>query len=119
VFAGYGFPQAHAAGYATVAYRMAYLKTHYPAEFMAARLAVWGGFYRPNVYMSEARRLGLIVKPPHINHSNAAFTLESPRTLWMGRPGSQIDAHDDADYHCSTSLRFTPRLSHSRSAAIH
>jgi DNA polymerase III subunit alpha len=84
VFAGYGFPQAHAAGYATVAYRMAYLKTHYPAEFMAARLAVWGGFYRPNVYMSEARRLGLIVKPPHINHSNAAFTLESPRTLWMG-----------------------------------
>lgn len=84
VFAGYGFPKAHAAGYAVVAYRMAYLKTHYPAEFMAARLAVWGGFYRPSMYMSEARRLGLVVKPPHINHSNAVFTLESPRTLWMG-----------------------------------
>ncbi len=47
VFAGYGFPKAHAAGYAVVAYRMAYLKTHYPAEFMTARLAVWGGFYHP------------------------------------------------------------------------
>ena len=84
VFAGYGFPKAHAAGYAVVAYHMAYLKTHYPAEFMAARLAVWGGFYRPNVYMSEARRLGLVVQPPHVNHSKAAFTLELPRTLWMG-----------------------------------
>ncbi len=84
VFAGYGFPKAHAAGYAVVAYHMAYLKTHYPAEFMTARLAVWGGFYHPNVYISEARRLGLVVKPPHVNHSQAVFTLEAPRTLWMG-----------------------------------
>ena len=84
VFAGYGFPKAHAAGYAVVAYRMAYLKTHYPAEFMTARLAVWGGFYRPSVYLSEARRLGLIINPPHINHSNEVFTLELPKTLWMG-----------------------------------
>ncbi len=83
-FAGYGFPKAHAAGYAAVAYRMAYLKTHYPAEFMAARLAVWGGFYRLAVYMSEARRLGLSVKAPHVNHSHAMFTLELPQTLWMG-----------------------------------
>ena len=84
VFAGYGFPKAHAAGYAVVAYRMAYLKTRYPAEFMTARLAVRGGFYRPNIYVSEARRLGLLIKPPHINHSGAVFTLESSRTLWMG-----------------------------------
>jgi DNA polymerase III alpha subunit len=92
-FAGYGFPKAHAAGYAVVAYRMAYLKTHYPAEFMAARLGVWGGFYPPRVYMSEARRLGLGIRPPHINHSNEEFTLEmadtdlatrTPPSLWMG-----------------------------------
>jgi DNA polymerase III alpha subunit len=63
---------------------MAYLKTHFPAEFMAARLAAWGGFYSPRVYMSEARRLGLTVKPPHVNHSGEAFTLEPPGTLWMG-----------------------------------
>jgi DNA polymerase III subunit alpha len=83
-FAGYGFPKAHAAGYAVVAYRMAYLKTRYPAEFMAARLAVSGGFYRPSVYMSEARQLGLAAKPPHVNHSDEAFALEPPQTLWMG-----------------------------------
>jgi DNA-directed DNA polymerase III PolC len=85
-FAGYGFPKAHAAGYAAVAYRMAYLKTHFPAEFFAARLAVWGGFYSPRVYMSEARHLGLSVKPPHVNHSREAFTLDPDDriTLWMG-----------------------------------
>ncbi len=85
-FAGYGFPKAHAAGYAAVAYRMAYLKTHFPAEFMAARLAVSGGFYSPRVYMAEARQLGLKVKPPHVNHSVEVFNLDSvDRTmLWMG-----------------------------------
>ncbi|HTP11692.1 MAG TPA: DNA polymerase III subunit alpha [Anaerolineae bacterium] len=85
-FAGYGFPKAHAAGYAALAYRLAYLKTHYPAEFFAARLAVWGGYYSPRVYMSEARQLGLSVQPPHINHSDESFTLDpiERRTLWMG-----------------------------------
>lgn len=83
-FASYGFPKAHAAGYAAVAYRMAYLKTHYPAEFMAARLAVYGGFYRQSVYIREARNLGLRVMPPHVNHSQEAFTVEFPDTLWMG-----------------------------------
>jgi DNA polymerase III alpha subunit len=85
-FAGYGFPKAHAAGYASVAYRMTYLKTHFPAQFMAARLAVWGGYYPPRVYISEARHLGLAVKPPHINHSGEAFTPDEsdPRVLWMG-----------------------------------
>jgi DNA-directed DNA polymerase III PolC len=86
VFAGYGFPKAHSAGYGALAYRMAYLKTHYPAEFMAARLAVWGGFYSPRVYMAEARQLGLSVKPPQVNHSDEAFTLDpiDRKTLWMG-----------------------------------
>ncbi|MFN8594760.1 MAG: DNA polymerase III subunit alpha [Anaerolineae bacterium] len=84
-FAGYGFPKAHAAGYGALAYRLAYLKTHYPAEFMAARLGVWGGYYSPRVYMCEARRLGLVIKPPHINHSGEAFTLDAGRsTVWMG-----------------------------------
>ena len=85
-FAGYGFPKAHAAGYAALAYRLAYLKTHYPAEFLAARLAVWGGYYSPRVYMSEARQLGLSVKPPHVNHSGENFTLEPSdrQAVWMG-----------------------------------
>jgi DNA-directed DNA polymerase III PolC len=85
-FAGYGFPKAHAAGYAALAYRLAYLKTHYPAEFLTARLAVWGGYYSPRVYLSEARQLGLTVRPPQVNHSDENFTLDAVdrRTLWMG-----------------------------------
>lgn len=87
-FAGYGFPKAHAAGYAVVAYRCAYMKTHYPAELMAARLADRGGYYPRRFYMSEARRMGLTIMPPHINHSLRDFTLEydaeGQPALWMG-----------------------------------
>ena len=57
-FAGYGFPKAHAASYAQVAWRSAWCKTHYPAEFMAAVLANWGGYYSQRVYLNEARPLG-------------------------------------------------------------
>jgi DNA polymerase-3 subunit alpha len=85
-FAGYGFNQGHATAYADVSYRSAYLKAHWPAAFLCARLADWGGFHHPAVYIAEAIRLGIAVRPPHVNHSGAAFTLESdPRpVLWMG-----------------------------------
>jgi len=87
-FAGYGFPKAHAAGYGVVAYRCAYVKAHYPAEFMAARLADRGGYYPRRFYMSEARRMGLNLNPPHVNHSGRDFTLEysadGQPALWMG-----------------------------------
>lgn len=73
-FAGYGFPKAHAASYAKVAWRSAWCKTHFPAEFMAAVLANWGGYYSQRVYLSEARRMGLTIRPPHINHSRRNFT---------------------------------------------
>ena len=86
-FAGYGFPKAHSASYAVVAWRSAWCKTHYPAEFMAAVLANWGGYYSQRVYLSEARRLGLAVKPPHINHSIHEFSTAYPEgnpVLYMG-----------------------------------
>ena len=84
-FAGYGFNQGHATAYAGVSYRSAYLKAHFPAEFFAARLAGWGGFHHPAIYIAEARRLGIAVRPPHVNHSGRKFTLQSSRaTLWMG-----------------------------------
>ncbi|MFU8774100.1 MAG: DNA polymerase III subunit alpha, partial [Anaerolineales bacterium] len=68
-FAGYGFPKAHAASYAQVAWRSAWCKTHYPAIFMAAVLANWGGYYSQRVYLAEARRLGLVVKPPLVQYA--------------------------------------------------
>jgi len=87
-FAGYGFLKAHAASYATVAYQTAYLKAHFPAEFMTAVLRNWGGYYPRHVYLGEARRMGLELRPPHVNHSGRRFELEAGpdgRTvLWMG-----------------------------------
>jgi DNA-directed DNA polymerase III PolC len=74
-FAGYGFNRGHATAYADVSYRSAYLKRHWPAAFFAARLADWGGFHHPAIYMAEAIRLGIEVRPPHVNTSNRAFTL--------------------------------------------
>src|SRR5512136_2343314 len=74
-FAGYGFPKAHAASYARVAWRSAWCKTHFPAEFMAAVLANWGGYYSQRIYLNEARRLGLVVRPPHVNYSGHNFVV--------------------------------------------
>lgn len=74
-FAGYGFPKAHAASYALVAWRSAWCKAHAPAEFMAAVLANWGGFYSQRVYLTEARRLGLPLHAPHVNHAGREFSI--------------------------------------------
>ena len=92
-FAGYGFNQGHATAYADVSYRSAYLKAHYPAEFLCARLADRGGFHHQAIYIAEAVRQGIGVRPPHINHSQGCFTLEWEKredgsdahpVLWMG-----------------------------------
>jgi len=74
-FAGYGFNQGHATAYAAVSYRSAYVKAHWPAEFLCARLADWGGFHHPAVYIAEAQRLGIAVRPPHVNFSGGHFSL--------------------------------------------
>jgi DNA polymerase-3 subunit alpha len=91
-FAGYGFNQGHATAYAAVSYRSAYLKAHWPEAFLCARLAGHGGYHHPAIYIAEARRLGIAVRPPHVNHSERRFTLEYQSgggescqpVLWMG-----------------------------------
>jgi DNA polymerase III alpha subunit len=87
-FAEYGFLKAHAASYAAVAYQTAYLKAHYPAEFMTALMRTWGGYYPRRVYLGEARRMGLELHPPHVNYSGRRFRLEyqpdGRAVLWMG-----------------------------------
>jgi DNA-directed DNA polymerase III PolC len=86
-FAGYGFPKAHAASYAQIAWRAAWCKAHYPALFMAAVLANWGGYYPQRVYMTEARRVGLALRPPHVNEAGREFStrmLNGEAVLWMG-----------------------------------
>jgi len=68
-FGGYAFCKAHSASYAQLSFQSAYLKAHYPAEFMAAVLSNQGGFYAPAVYLEEARRMGLGIFPPDVNQS--------------------------------------------------
>jgi DNA polymerase III subunit alpha len=86
-FAGYGFPKAHAASYARIAWQAAWCKAHFPAEFMAAVLANWGGYYGQRVYLTEARRLGLTLRPPHINYARRQFSAQHQSgvpILYMG-----------------------------------
>jgi DNA polymerase-3 subunit alpha len=74
-FAGYGFNKSHSAAYALLAYHTAYLKTHYPVEFMASLLT--SEISKPeNVvkYIKECRELGIEVQPPDIQLSGADFT---------------------------------------------
>jgi DNA polymerase III alpha subunit len=73
-FAGYGFPKAHAASYAQIAWRSAWCKAHYPAEFMASVLANWGGYYGQRIYLTEARRMGLTLRPPLVNYAQREFS---------------------------------------------
>ena len=74
-FAGYGFNKSHSCAYALLAYETAYLKTHYPVEFMAALLTSETGNTEKVVkYINEARGIGITVLPPDVNSSDVDFT---------------------------------------------
>jgi DNA-directed DNA polymerase III PolC len=86
-FAGYGFPKAHAAAYAQAAWRAAWCKAHHPALFMAAVLANWGGYYSQRIYLTEARRMGLGLRPPDVNLARREFSaawIDGEPVLVMG-----------------------------------
>ncbi len=73
-FAGYGFNKSHAACYSLVAYQTGYLKTYYPAEFMAATISSeMNSTDRVIVLLEECRRMGITVLPPDVNESFADF----------------------------------------------
>ncbi|GAA2522613.1 DNA polymerase III subunit alpha [Rarobacter incanus] len=74
-FADYAFNKAHTAAYGLVSYWTAYLKAHYPAEYMAALLtSTRGDKDKSAIYLSECRRMGITVLPPDVNESVALFT---------------------------------------------
>ena len=77
-FVGYSFCKPHSASYAMLSFTCAYLKAHYPAEFLAAVISNQGGFYSSYAYMSEARRSGIQILLPDVNRS---------RQEWCGRKG--------------------------------
>jgi DNA polymerase-3 subunit alpha len=83
-FAGYGFNKSHAAAYAMVTYQTAYLKAHYPNEFMAALLtSEMGNTDKVVRYINECRDLGIRVLPPDVNESEKDFSV-SPEGIRFG-----------------------------------
>ena len=84
-FAGYGFNKAHAACYAMIAYQTAYLKSHYPTEFMAALLtADQNDTDRIVIEINESLAMGMEILPPSINQSNEDFTVVGPSAIRFG-----------------------------------
>ncbi len=80
-FAGYGFNRSHAACYALIGYQTAYLKAHWPAEFMAALLTSdQQNTDRITVEIEECRKMGINIMPPDINESFASFTVVTSGT---------------------------------------
>jgi DNA polymerase-3 subunit alpha len=74
-FAGYGFNKSHSCAYALLAYQTAYLKTHFPVEFMAALLtSETGNTDKAVKYINEARGMGIPILPPDVNESDLFFT---------------------------------------------
>ncbi len=72
-FAGYAFCKAHSASFALLSFQVAYLKVHYPAEFMSGVLSNQGGYYSAAVYIQECKRLGLKVHLPCVNESEYEY----------------------------------------------
>ncbi len=69
-FAGYAFAKGHSASYAVESYQSLFLKCYFPLEYMVATINNGGGFYRTEIYVHEAQKLGATVHPPCINRSN-------------------------------------------------
>ncbi|MDD2694381.1 MAG: OB-fold nucleic acid binding domain-containing protein, partial [Anaerolineales bacterium] len=79
-FARYGFNKAHAADYGVIAVQTAYLKAHYPVEYMTALLSVTrNDTEKVALYVADCRRMGIDVRPPDVNASDWDFTIEDER----------------------------------------
>jgi DNA polymerase-3 subunit alpha len=84
-FAGYGFNKSHSAAYAVLSYQTAWLKTHHPAEFMAAVLSSdMDKTDKVVTLIDECNRMGLVVEPPDVNHSQYMFTVSGPKSIRYG-----------------------------------
>jgi len=82
-FAGYAFAKGHSASYAVESYQSLYLKRYFPLEYMTATLNNGGGFYRPELYVHEARMCGAIIEAPCINNSNIANIIKG-KSIFLG-----------------------------------
>ncbi|HET6432287.1 DNA polymerase III subunit alpha [Dyella sp.] len=84
-FAGYGFNKSHAAAYALVSYQTAWLKAHYPAEFMAATISSdMDNTDKAVTFLDESRAIGITVMPPDVNASEFMFVATGSKTIQYG-----------------------------------
>lgn len=84
-FAAYGFNKAHAASYGKVAYQTAYMKAHYPTDYLAAVMAADAGTTEKiAVHVAECVRLGISVLPPDVNESGETFTVLNDGVIRFG-----------------------------------
>ena len=84
-FAGYGFNKSHSAAYALVSYQTAWLKTHYPSEFMAAVMSSEiDNTDKLLTFRDEAKRMGLVVQPPSIQSGEYAFSVDDAGHIRYG-----------------------------------
>jgi len=87
-FAGYGFNKSHSVAYALVAYQTAYLKAHWPAEYMAAFLdSVITDADKISWYISKCRNSGIRILPPDVNESGSTFTVHKGNSIRFGLAG--------------------------------
>jgi DNA polymerase III alpha subunit len=82
-FAGYSFSKAHSASYAVESYQSLYLKAHYPLEFLVGVINNFGGFYRTEFYVHEARMQGAVIHAPDINRSGYLTDIRD-RDIYLG-----------------------------------
>lgn len=93
-FAGYGFNKSHSAAYALISYQTAYLKAHYPVEFMAGLLSnEISNTEKISVLVAECKRMGISILPPDINRSALKFVPERSASIPVAELGS---ASEDA-----------------------
>lgn len=87
-FADYGFNKAHAAGYAVLAYKTAYLKANYPIEFVTALMhSDLENLERITIDIQEAKRMGFQVLPPDVNYSDVHFSAQNENSIRFGLGG--------------------------------
>jgi DNA polymerase-3 subunit alpha len=98
-FAGYGFNKSHSAAYGVISYQTAYLKAHYPVEFMAGLLSnEINNTDKISIFVGECKRMGISILPPDINKSGLKFTPE--------RAGAGSDCHADDHAQSANASRY-------------
>jgi DNA-directed DNA polymerase III PolC len=127
-FAAFGFCKAHAASFAHITYQSAYLKTHHPLEFYTGLLnAGQVGSYPKSVIVNEARRKGFPTLPPHVNFSQAEFTIENGairvglsmiRGIGLRFTERILDARKKGPFRCLEDFHFRVSLPSSAHSAL-